>query len=252
MKRESIVILCLASIAVVAVLLATIAPALAADPAPAGSSYAQGKGMSDHWGRMGRMGHMAKDVYTTIAVDGMSGDTATFSVMDMAAKGKEGNAVLITPKAPLAGTYNTSNDMGYISTADFMPATITVDTADKTSIPVAGASAVMGIGDIKVLTREKGYHVFQYSNVSFFLPNGSTMAYKLDKPVRCTFEKDREMMVIDGYPSYTKTLSDVLGAAGTFPADTPPMPLTSLVAAKKAVTVVPVTYEKPAYVAPPT
>ncbi|HUL62544.1 MAG TPA: hypothetical protein VLT35_05730 [Methanocella sp.] len=250
MKREKIIVLCLAVIAIVAILFTTVA--LATNSATAHDGSWAGKGMGDYKGRIMQAGPSTKEVYVTIAVDGMSGDTAPFSIMDMAAPGKEDMAVLIRPNATLAGMYNTSADMGYISTANLMPMTITVDTAARTAIPVAGASAVMGIGDMRVLTREKGYHVSEYGNVSFYLSDGSTKAYTLDKPVRCIYSKDRNLVVIDGNPSYTKALSDALGAGQKFPADAAPVPLASVVSAKKAATAVPVAYTKQAYGAPPT
>jgi hypothetical protein len=248
MERANIIKMGLALIAMVSIMLALAAPALADDYTKAGDRPSGDKGKGD---RMGRMGHEPKDVYMTIAVDGMTGNTATFAVMNMAMKGKEDKAVLIMPGGPLTGTYNTSNDMGYISTANFMPATMTVNTANNTSIPVAGASAVVGMHDMKVLTKEKGYKVFQFGEVSFFTPNGTATTYKLDKPVRVTYSEDRKMVVIDAYPSFTRQMSEAFGTGATFPSGAQPVPLNSLMTAKSAAMAETVGYEKPAYVAPP-
>ena len=245
MQGGKIVITSFAVIAVIAILLATAFPAWAQDAATTTDYRGWDKD------RGSRMGHAMKDAYMTIAVDGMSGSTATFSVMNMAMVGKEDKAVLITPASPLTGTYNTSADMGYISTANFMPATMTVDNASSISVPVAGASAVLGMHDWKVLTKEKGFMVSQFRRLSVALPDGTVKDYKLDKPVRVTYEKDRKMVVIDGYPSYTKLLSDALAGGATFPSGAPAMPLTGLQQQAKSASTESVGYEKPAYVAPP-
>ena len=142
--------------------------------------------------------------------------------------------------------------MGHISLANFMPATMTVNTANNTSVPVAGTSAVMGLHDMKVLVKEKGYKIFQFDRLSFFLPNGAVMAYKLDRPVRVTADDDRKLVVIDAYPSFTRRLAEALKAGATFPAGAPPVPLNSLTMAKSVAMGVRVGYEKPVSVSPST
>ena len=186
MERANIIKISLALIAMASIMLAFSAPALADQYAGDSDKPSMDKGKYD------RMGKEPKDVYMTIAVDGMTDNTATFSVMNMAMKGKEDKAVLIMPSAPLTGTYNMTNDMGYISTASFMPATITIDTMNKTSVPVAGASAVMGMHDIKVMAKDKDYKVFKFGEVSFLTPNGTAKNYKLDKPVRVIYSRGQE------------------------------------------------------------
>ncbi len=230
MERANIIKISLALIAMASIMLAFSAPALADQYAGDGDKPSMDKGKYD------RMGKEPKDVYMTIAVDGMTDNTATFSVMNMAMKGKEDKAVLIMPSAPLTGTYNMTNDMGYISTASFMPATMTIDTVNKTSVPVAGASAVMGMHDMKVMVKDKDYKVFKFGEVSFLTPNGTAKTYKLDKPVRVIYSEDRKMVVMDAYPSFTQRMSEAFGAGDKFPADAMPMPITSLTKAKSAAT----------------
>lgn len=248
MERTNIIRTGLALIAMVSIVLAMAAPAMADHYAGSGDRSYMDKGKYD---RMDGMRKAHKDIYMTIAVDGMTGETATFSVMNMA-MGKDDKGILIKPGAPLTGTYNTSNDMGYISTANFMPVTMVIDTANETAIPVAGASAIMGMHDMKVLSKEKDYKVFQFGKVSFMTPDGNTMTYKLDKPVRVTYSEDRNMVVIDAYPTFTRRMAEAIGTGATFPADAEPVPLSSLKTTKPGDKAEQVSYEKPAYVAPPT
>jgi hypothetical protein len=244
MERANIIKISLALITAILTVLAMAAPAMADHYSGAGDRCSWDKYKYD---RMGK----EKDVYMTIAIDGRTDNTTSFTVTDMAMKGKMDKAVLIKPGAPLTGTYNTSNDMGYISTASFMPATMIIDAVNNTSIPVAGGSAVMGMHDMKVLAKEKDYKVFQFGMVSFYTPDGNATTYQLERPVKVTYSGDRKMVVIDAYPSYTKAMAEALGAGATFPADAPPVPLNSLMTAKSAVTAQTVGYEKPAYVPPP-
>jgi hypothetical protein len=245
MERANIIRYSLTAFVLISIVLAMAMPA-----------WAQGAMTADDqsaWDQsMGGPGKAPEDMYMTIAVDGMIGSTANFAVMNLSMKGADDKAVLIKPGAPLAGTYNTSSDMGYISMANFMPATMTVNTANNTSLPVAEASAVMGLHGMKVLAKEKGYKVFQFDRLSFFMPNGSVLAYKLDRPVRVTSDEDRKLVVIDAYPSFTRRLAEALRTGTTFPAGAPPVPLNSLALAKSAALAEPVGYEKPEYVAPPT
>lgn len=227
----------------ISIVLATVAPAWAQ-----GAMTVSGQSATDN--AMGSIGN-PEDLYLTIAVDGMAGSTVNFAVMNMATKGPGDKAVLIKPGASLTGTYNISNDMGYISTANYMPATMTVSTANNLSVPVAGASAVMGLHDMSVLAQGNGYKIFQFGQVSFFMPNGTAMASRLDRPIRVTYDEDRKMVVIDAYPTYTRLLAGVLKTGATFPTGAPPVPLGSLSTAKSAAMGIRVGYEKPAYVSPP-
>lgn len=240
MGRANIIHILLVLISIV---LATAAPAWAQ-----GAMTAGGQSATDN--AMGNTGN-PEDMYLTITVDGMAGSSANFAVMNMATKGKDGKAVLIMPGAPLTGTYNISNDMGYISTLNYMPATMTVNTANNLSVPVAGAAAVMGLHDMNVLAQGKGYKIFEFGQVSFFTPNGTVMASKLDRPIRVTYDEDRKMVVIDAYPSYTRLLAGVLKTGATFQDGAAPVPLESLTTAKSAALGERVGYQKPAYVSPP-
>jgi hypothetical protein len=241
MERANIIRSILTLVALISIVLAMTMPAGAKDADSAAVQSALEKSVGEEPG----------DMYLTIAVDGMTGSSTTFAVLNMVTKGKDDTAVLISPGAPLTGTYNTSGDMGYISTANYMPATMTVNVAGNTSIPVAGSAAVLGLHDMKVLAKEKGYRVFQFGEISFFMPNGSAMTYRLDRPIRVTEDEDRKMVVIDAYPSFTRRLAEALRTGATFPSGAQPVPLNSLVSAKSAAMAVTVGYEKPAYVALP-
>jgi hypothetical protein len=210
----------------ISIVLAMASPAWAQGAMTAGDQSATDNAM-------GGIGN-PDDLYLTIAVDGMAGSSANFAVVNMATKGTDNKAVLIKPGAPLTGTYNISNDMGYISAANYMPATMTVTTANNLSVPVAGASAVLGLHDMKVMAQGTGYKIFQFGQVSFFTPNGTAMITRLDRPVRVTYDEDRKLVVIDAYPPFTRLLAGVLKTGAMFPAEAPPVPMGSLTTAKSA------------------
>ncbi|HEY3273038.1 MAG TPA: hypothetical protein VGJ92_04705 [Methanocella sp.] len=70
-------------------------------------------------------------------------------------------------------------------------------------------------------------------------------------PRNASYSRDRKLVVIDAYPSFTRRMSEAFSAGDTFPAGAPPVSLNSLTMAKSASTAETVGYEKPAYVAPP-
>jgi len=247
MERAIIIRYGLAAFALIALALAATAPAWGQGAATASGQSSPSNGI----GGVGGTGNEPTDVYLTIAVEGMAGRTANFAVMNSVLQGKDGRAVLVKTGAPLTGTYNVTTDMGYVSTVNFMPATTTTDTVKNISVPVAGASAVLGLHDMTILAKEKGYKVMQFGQASFFTPNGSAMAYQLDRPVRVTYDEDRQLIVIDAHPSFTRQLAAVFGTGATFPAGALPVPLSSLMTAKKAALGEKAGYEKPVYVAPP-
>jgi hypothetical protein len=227
----------------ISIVLATAVPAWAQ-----GAMTSAGQSATDN--AMGGPGN-PEDMYLTINVDGKVGKSANFAVVNMATNNKDGNVALIMPGAPLTGTYNISNDMGYVSTLNYMPATMTVNTANNLSIPVAGTAAVLGLHDMNVLAQGKGYKMFEFGQVSFFTPNGTAMASRPDRPIRVTYDEDRKMVVIDAYPSFTRLLAGVLKTGDAFPAEAPAVPMESLTTAKSAALGARVGYEKPAYGSPP-
>ena len=59
-------------------------------------------------------------------VDSMGDTGVTFTVPDLSVKGKSGEVATITFVNPLDGNYNTTNDMGFISTAGMKSSDIAI------------------------------------------------------------------------------------------------------------------------------
>lgn len=198
------------------------------------------------------MGPGPENIYMTVTHSGTMNDTSSFMINNIAMKGKENTTTVFAFNTPLQGTYNTTSDMGYISTINAIPATATYDTIANSSIPVAGASMVIGFKDINKIAKERGYHIAEVGNIAVFLPDGSVKPYTLDQPIRITHNEDRNLIVIDAYPSFTKRMSDDLGnATATFPAGTAPVKINGLEVMWTSVTPAPISYDLPRYIAPP-
>lgn len=268
------------SVIVVVLMAVGAVPAVAQDSSYTGGDGSRDKGMYDKYdrydkdkyatdrgkydgdkdGRMSRdrmyyegMHKEPKDIYMAVTPGGLTGDSATFTVNGIGMMGKDDMAFVATFGTPLTGTYNTTSDMGYISTANFLPATLVVDTATNTSMPVAGSSAIIGLHGIKTLVKEKDYKVSQFSAVSVYTPGGTVKFFKLERPVKVTFSMDRKMIVIDAYPSFTRSMASMFSGTGAtmFVAGQQPVTIAGLMAADRTATAETIGYESPAYVEPP-
>lgn len=155
-------------------------------------------------------------------VTGTSGDRVTFNVPSMAIKGKEGEVASFSFPTPLDGSYNTTAGMGFISTRNGKTSDVAIRPYVNATLNVAGASAVMSMKGIKVLLKEDDYFIFEFHKLGLYMPDGTGMEYKLEKPVKVIYSKDRKMLVIDAYPELTNSMSGIYTGA-KFPADAPPM-----------------------------
>jgi hypothetical protein len=203
------------------------------------------------------MGRMIKSVDIPITVTGTSDNSAAFTVSGMTIEGMKGKTMAVTLDQPLTGKYNMTNDMAYVSTKGVGPMggagmTIRVDTANNTTIPVAGASAVLGLGDIRVKYHGKDYAIAEFGKMSVYLPDGTVRNYDLDKPVKVIKSKERKTVIWDAYPDFTRALSDSLKGGTTFPADAAPMKLTDYMASVASSTPMRVSEAEPTEAQPPT
>lgn len=193
-------------------------------------------------------------IYVPIMISNMSGGSITYTIPHMAITDKDNLTTVYTYKTPLAGTYNTTSDMGYISTATMVPATAVIDIAGNSSLPVNGASMVMGMRGITPISSDPGYKDSNIKQVAAYMPDGSVKTFTLDKPLRVTHSEDRKMVVIDSYPTFTRRMRAVMGnnTTVTFPAGTAPMNITSLDGSWRTTTSAVVSYEAPKYLPPPS
>lgn len=164
-------------------------------------------------------------------VTGTSGNSVTFDVPGMAVKGKEGEVASFTFPTPLDGRYNTTAGMGFISTKNSKTSDIAIRPYANATLNVAGASAVMSMKGIKVLLKEDDYFIFEFHKLGLYLPNGKGMEFKLEKPVKVIYSKDRKMLVIDAYPELTDSMSGTYTGA-TFPASAQPVLIKDIASAE--------------------
>jgi hypothetical protein len=180
---------------------------------------------------------MPKAVMMTISADNYTGGDVTYSV-PYGAKvyqldSKEIGAVA-TYNKPLRGMCNMTTGMGMLSMADALPATATIDYANMTSIPVAGANAVVALQDFKMTgaARGKGTYDVQFGTVTVYLPDGSGKTMKLDKPVKMSVSMDKMKVMITGNPTMANVMATLLKSGARFPAGAPPVKVNDILAIK--------------------
>jgi hypothetical protein len=195
-----------------------------------------------------------KDIYMAVSGGSMSENTASFSIDSIGMTGMKELAVEAMPGSPLTGTYNVTSDMGYISTSNILPLTMVIDKAGSVAIPTGNASAIIGLHGVKTLMKEKGYKVSEFRSVSVFLPDGTVKFFKLEEPVRITYAKDRKMIVIDAYPTFTQRMGSVFSGAGgqSYSAmGMSSMSMADLQSMESKAQAETIEYKMPAYVEPP-
>jgi len=211
------------------------------------------------WHHKHMMGKMIKRVDIPIIVTGTSDGSATFTVQGMAIEGRKGKVVVVTMDRPLMGNYNMTRDMAYVSIGDMAMdhrgmagMNIRVDNASSSTLPVAGASAVLGISDIRVEYMGRDYTIASFGKMSVYLPDGTVRSYYLDRPVKVVKSMERKTVMWDAYPGFTKAMGDALKGGTTFPADAAPLKLTDYEASVMSSTPMTVSDARSAAVPPST
>lgn len=195
----------------------------------------QGKTSAPDMSDLGAMA-MPKAVMMTISADGMADGNMTFSVPYAAKVYRMDNkemAVVATYDKPLKGACNVSTGMGTISIADALPAAAIVDYANKTSIPVAGANAVVVMQDFNMTgaTKEMGTYDFQFGKLTVYLPDGTVKSIKPDRPVTMSVSLDEMKLITVADPTVAKTMAGLFSAGTKFPAGAQPVKLDDILAA---------------------
>jgi len=175
------------------------------------------------------MGNGMKSIYIPIMVTGTKGNSTVYTVNSVAFKGMGDKAGVVTFDKPLMGVYNASKDMGFMPTKGLDGMTIRIDTPNNTTLPVAGASAVMAIKGIWKECKTRDYSISSFDRVVMHMPDGSVKAYDLAKPVTIIKSKDRKFVVTDANPDYTTALSNSVKSGNVFAPGTPPMSVQDLV-----------------------
>lgn len=179
----------------------------------------KGKGMHDC--KCGGMHEIERiDIVKTFT--GIQNNTLMFQVPAMAIMGKDDGVASVTFATPLKGGYDLTIDAGFMSLMGADTADIALRPMSNATLNVAGASLVTTLLDVNVLQKDKDMVTMEYRKLGIYRPDGSGFMFKLDKPVKAIYVKDRKMLMVDAYPSLTITLGYYLTDA-MFPADAPPV-----------------------------
>ncbi|MCD1294061.1 hypothetical protein CUJ83_03505 [Methanocella sp. CWC-04] len=205
--------------------------------------------MADKYGRM--TGRQIDRIDSVISISNMSTDSAMFTISEMVLKGIGNNVSHIILSKPLSGEYDMTSDMAYMSTKELDTATMERSDVGKTSIAVAGASAIWTMKDIKVLFNDRDYFLYEFGTLSLYMPDGTVKSYKLEKPVKMLFSKERKMEIMDAYPTVTSALKDAFMPGDKFPSDAEPIPMTELIKATSSAPASRIEYKKPEIVSVP-
>ncbi|OPY28957.1 MAG: hypothetical protein A4E28_01230 [Methanocella sp. PtaU1.Bin125] len=136
----------------------------------------------------------------------VSDNKHSFYITEIAIMGKEGKGAVFSFDKPLQGLYDGSDDMGYISTVNFKAAQVRMNSADKLALSTSDAKAIVKLEGIKPLYKGDDYSLMEFSEVYMMKPDGQMQEYELAKPVTIVYSRDRNLAVIDAYPTFTESL----------------------------------------------
>jgi hypothetical protein len=177
---------------------------------------------------------LPKAVVMALSSSGVEGGNATFSVPYSAkvfdVEGVEYGAVSTT-KAPVRGSINAAEGMGVLSTADSLPASTTTDLLNKSAFPVAGASEVISLQDMKLTGKDKGTYNFDFGKLAVYLPDGTRSEFTLAKPIRLKYTAGQATFAMETDPAVAATIAGTLRSGVAFPANAKPVPLSKLLGA---------------------
>lgn len=179
---------------------------------------------------------MPKAVMMTVKVESMDGGNLTVSMPDAARVQPLGGndiAIVAAYNEPLTKTVNISTGTGLITLEDALPATATIDYANRSSIPVAGANALVVLKQFKMAgaMKEKDKFKFQVGSITVYLPDGTAQTIKPDRPVQISVSLDRMTASVKASPALARTAAGLLSTGATFPADAAPIRINDILAA---------------------
>jgi hypothetical protein len=153
--------------------------------------------------------HMIDGVYMVMAKSDQaqaSDNKHPFSITEMAIMGKDGKGAVFKFDQPLQGVYDASDDMGYISTANFKSSQVRMDSPKNLMLSTSGANAIVKLEGIKPLYKGDDYSLMKFTEVYLMKPDGQMQEYELAKPVMIVYSHDRDLAVIDAYPTFTQSI----------------------------------------------
>lgn len=132
---------------------------------------------------------------------------------------------------PLQPSFNASTGVGQVAWATALPANATFDTVSNSSIPVAGAKAVVAIQDVNITGMAKDQFTVQFGKVAYYLPDGTVNAIKLDKPVSISYTMEKGKVSVKADPAFTQIIAGLSQLKATFPAGAQPVKLNAILGA---------------------
>jgi|AGTN01.2.fsa_nt_gi hypothetical protein len=164
------------------------------------------------------------------------GGKVTFDVPYTAKVFRSGDvdyAKVSTPKRPASGSLNLAGGTGTLSAAEALPAESTTGYLNESAIPVAGANAVVILHDVKKADVTDGKYSFEFGKLSIYLP-GETAAntFTLSFPIKLTAYAGKQTQTIEIEPGVASTIASTFASGITFPADSKPIELSSIMATK--------------------
>ncbi|OPY27090.1 MAG: hypothetical protein A4E28_02179 [Methanocella sp. PtaU1.Bin125] len=180
---------------------------------------------------------MPKAVMLTVEAGNMTDGNLTYTIPYAARVQQLGDrdiAIVATYDRPLTKTVNVPAGTGIISIDEALPATAKIDYTNRSSIPVAGANAVVVLRQFELtgVAMEKGDISLQVGSITAYLPDGTAKAMKLDRPVKMTMSLDQMKLRVDAGPELARAMADMLTTGPGFPADAKPVALSDILAAK--------------------
>jgi hypothetical protein len=172
------------------------------------------------------------EIYAAVKVTGATNSSATYDIMNIVVKGKDGKVVTMSPATPLSGTYYFANDTAIVpmgnKTGRHKPVAGNYNNA---TINVAGASAVIAMKNVTTIRQGKGNFETQFTGLSVYLPDGTTKAFSLTTPARIVGSKDKKTVTVIANPAMRADLQGAMVGNATFPATAVPVPLKTIDAA---------------------
>jgi hypothetical protein len=142
-------------------------------------------------------------------------------------------AAVATYNKPLTGIHNVTTGSGTISMADALPAMVSVDYTNRSTIPVAGAGMVIALQDFRMTgaPKGKGMYNFQVGTFTVYLPDGTAKSQKLDRPLRMSMNMDQMKISFEGNPKLVSWMTGLYKPGVTFPAGAAPVRLNDILVA---------------------
>lgn len=174
--------------------------------------------------------------YAVLQVTGVSTDSATFNVTNMAIRTKDDKVFFMNFTRPATGKYYLANDTVVVTVGNktgnktWNKAGIKQQKPMRTdynnaTLNVAGGSVVLAAKNITVLKHDRNYTEAQTTDIALYLPDGSVKSYKLDKPLKITHSMGKRTASFADNPTIKADIVKAMKSGAKFPSNAPAVPL---------------------------